>query len=159
MPIPNTIDTLLLPAQGRFRGIVTTLAGQIDNQVEVEAVKYFEIPPEVEETYNKVVYIELQFSDLLIESIMSTQRSLSPIRITISGFIRDTDPLTGLDFLEELMNAVLSSTSVSADYNAFGTNLGFSIENIEGIAWDHGTDLGTQVRFTLIITTDFPQIT
>lgn len=158
MLIPKSVNSGLVPSQGRFRTLLTLLGSQIEDQTTVEEVKYYEVPPEVEERLDKVVYIELQFSDLLIESILSTQRSLVPIRVNVSGFIRDTDPLVGVDFLEELLNALLSETSIAQHYNAFATNSGFSIENVEGITWDHGQDLGTQVRFTLVISLDFPQI-
>jgi hypothetical protein len=139
----------LIPPQSRFRTVLTTLGAQISSKV--EAVRYAVLPPEVQETGNKVAYIEMDPSDLTIESIMSSQRSMTPMKIMLGGFIRTGDPLIGVDFIDELLSALLTSTAVQNCNNAFGTNDGFSIEKITGITWAYGEDVGTQVRMTIEI--------
>lgn len=143
----------LTPPSSRLRTVLSTLGAAVTSKV--ESVKYAVLAPEVQETLHKVAYLELDPSDLIIESLMASQRSFGPLKIMFGGFIRSGDPLVGVDFVEEMLTALLSTSAITSYYNAFGTNDGFSIERIDGITWAYGENLGSQIRMTIHVSEFF----
>ncbi len=152
--IQPTISSLT-PPSSRLRTVLTTLATAISSKF--ESVKYALLAPEVQENGNKVAYLEFDPTDLIIESLMGSQRSFTPLRITLAMFIRSADPLVGVDLIEETLTALLSTTAINSYYNAFGTNDGFSVESVNGIEWAYGDQVGTQARMTITLSTHFLQ--
>lgn len=152
------LEQELLPVVGRVRTVFETLAEILAPICELDAVKFVFIPPDSDPAVSKGLYLEMIPSKLDVESLLSTQRSFSPLGIDIVGLIRHADPLVGIDFYEEVITTLLTSDAVDTCNNAFGAEgNGFSIEvitdgDVTPATYKAGTAPYSQIRLKLNIT-------
>src|SRR3990167_5550785 len=113
----------------------------------VEEVRY-KLRQPLDENLDKVVYIEPGVSELVIESIEGGQRSYLPFRVSLYGYINESDSRIGADFIEEVITELTSENAADNFREAFASGDGFSIDSFENVTPNFGDNF---FMFTMTI--------
>lgn len=125
MPLDNTA---LLPPASRLRTVLTTIGTEIAPIF--ETVRY-ELRLPDDEPDDLVAYVEFEAPLVIVnESIQGSQRSWMPFKVLIYIYINESDSRILADLIEHVTETVMTDSAQTNYRNAFGTAIGFSVEQI-----------------------------
>jgi len=135
-----------MPPASRLRTVMTKIGTELTPIVEV--VRYFLRLPD-EETEDLAAYIEFDAASTITnESIEGSQRSWMPFRVLVYLYINEKDTRVLADLIERVTMRLMTESAIENYRNAFGQDVGFSIEQISLSEVGFGDEFG-QAKLTI----------